>query len=412
MSTADLCFLVALRAAADREGLAAFEEDRLVDLFVQVCDLTDPGAPNPRKRATHAIQDLRTQRLLGRVDGAGLVRAGEYALTRLGTAVVDFFLEDEALTRESLTVLTTALLSQLAEVLAASREAQGADAWRARVGVPLRVTVRDLVAGIERRQRGMDAQQEQIRATIGGQLGRDWFGAVETCEALLDETARTLRELHEVLLRDAAHLLALLQDIDGLARAADSAETLEAIRQVEEQVERVRAWGESRQRAWSEYFQFVQRYLRDVVRLDPDRALSQRLRDQLSGWPTLAWRMVTAQAPPVRVLRSVEAVVERPPVTRPRADRERPLADVVSDPAPRDLEAAVEAALRSDATDLAAVLDLVLPSLDPAQRYRAVGRVAALVAARRRVRAPRERDWVVVEDLEVEQWALDAARRS
>lgn len=38
-----------------------------------------------RKRATHAIGRLRDQRMLARVDGAGIVRAGEYALTRLAT---------------------------------------------------------------------------------------------------------------------------------------------------------------------------------------------------------------------------------------------------------------------------------------------------------------------------------------
>ena len=48
-------------------------------MFQQVCDVIAPGAENPRKRATHAIQRLREQRMLARVDGAGIVRAGEYA---------------------------------------------------------------------------------------------------------------------------------------------------------------------------------------------------------------------------------------------------------------------------------------------------------------------------------------------
>lgn len=52
--TADLCFLAALHLHADRAAVASFEEDQLVDLFVQVCDAVDPGAENPRKRATHA----------------------------------------------------------------------------------------------------------------------------------------------------------------------------------------------------------------------------------------------------------------------------------------------------------------------------------------------------------------------
>ena len=78
LKTIDLCFLAGLYLRADKAALASFEEDALVDMFEQICDVVDPGAENPRKRATHAIQRLREQRMLARVDGAGIVRAGEY----------------------------------------------------------------------------------------------------------------------------------------------------------------------------------------------------------------------------------------------------------------------------------------------------------------------------------------------
>ena len=162
LKTLDLCFLAGLYLRADRASLASFEEDVLIDMFEQVCDVVDPGAERPRKRATHAIQRLRDQRMLARVDGAGIVRSGEYTLTRLAAAVVEYFLADEALTRESLTLLTGTLRAQLAEILAAARRADTEDAWREKVVAPLRITVGDLVGGIERRQRGLDSQQEEV----------------------------------------------------------------------------------------------------------------------------------------------------------------------------------------------------------------------------------------------------------
>ena len=67
-----------------------------------------------------------------RVDGAGLVRAGEYTLTRLAVGIVDFFVEDETLTRESLVVWTRALTSQLGAEPVASRKADSDDAWSPR----------------------------------------------------------------------------------------------------------------------------------------------------------------------------------------------------------------------------------------------------------------------------------------
>ena len=92
LKTLDLCFLLGLHQRAERETLASFEEDSLIDLFEQISDSLDPGMDRPRQRAAATIQRLRDQRVLARVDGAGVVRAGEYALTRLATGIVDFFL--------------------------------------------------------------------------------------------------------------------------------------------------------------------------------------------------------------------------------------------------------------------------------------------------------------------------------
>jgi chromosome partition protein MukF len=80
--------------------------------------------------------------------------------------------------------------------------------------------------------------------------------------------------------------VALLQEVQDLAEAAGMPEAQEACQRVIEHVDGIANWGDARQRTWSEYYQYVHRYLRDVVRLDPDRALSQRVRDQLAAWST------------------------------------------------------------------------------------------------------------------------------
>jgi len=408
LDTAHLCYLIALRFRAAHGNLASFTEDDLVDLYLQVCELVEPDAVNPRKRATHAVQHLRDHRLLSRVDGAGLVRAGEYALTRLAVAIVDFFVEDETLTRESLVVLTRALTSQLGAVLAEARKAETEASWRSGVVEPLRVTVRDLVTGIERRQRGMDAQQEEVRQRIAALLEMDWFAAVGDCEQLLEDTAATLRELNEVLLRDSAHLQALLQDIEQAAGAAGVDPAVAQSQQVQEQLERVAAWGGDRQRAWSDYYQFVQRYLRSVVRMDPDRAVSHRLREQIRGWLDRPFALFAAGEPSIRLLRDDRHEVDRPPVARAHADRERAPEIVPPDPAPVALEQLVQEALDQGCRSLADVVARVLPRLPRPEHYRAVGRAAEGVAGRAVVLSPRERDWVPLAalGLALEDWNL------
>lgn len=410
LGTYDLCCLAGLHLRARRDALASFSDDAVLDLFEQVCDMVEPGADNPRKRATHAVQRLRDQRMLARVDGAGVVRAGEYTLTRLAAAVIEYFLADEALTRESLTLLTRTLLGQLAEVKSAAARADSPAAWAEGVVGPLRVTVGDLVAGIERRQRGLDAAQERVQKDIAALLQADWFGAVDQAQDLLDTTTTTLAELNEVLLRDGHQFVALLQEIHDLAEADDAADAQEAAQRVIEHVDRVAVWGEARQRAWSDYYQYVHRYLRDVVRLDPDRALSQRLRDQLIGWTARPFHLVTAHAPSIRLLRDVSPRVERPPVTRPRLDRDRPLDATAEHGGPDDtpdLEALVRAALDAAAASLADVTAAVLEALPAERRFAAAGRVAALVARLASTRVARDRPWIPVSDaLEIEDWAL------
>jgi chromosome partition protein MukF len=307
-------------------------------------------------------------------------------------------------------LLTGTLRAQLAEILAAAKGADTEQAWRQHVVAPLRVTVGDLVGGIERRQRGLDSQQEEVQAEIAQLLQADWFGAIDRCQSLLDKTTDTLRELNEVLLRDTHHFLALLQELQALASEATQTETEEAVQRVIEHVDRIAAWGGARQRAWSEYYQYVHRYLRDVVRLDPDRALSQRLRDQLADWTASPFHLVVAAAPSIRLLRPSESRLERPPVTRLRTDREAAPQLVDPEDAQLALEALVTEAIAQGAASLGEVTASILPRFAPHLQYAVAGRVAEILARIARTRARAERPWrLVAPTLEIEDWQLPSA---
>jgi chromosome partition protein MukF len=408
LTTLDIGFLVALYVRGEGAGLTAFTEVQLEDVFAQAAAVVQPGADQLRRRATLAIQRLRDQRMLARVDGQGVVRTGEFALSRLATGIVQFFLEEDVLTRETLGVLTHGLGVALAGVLEAARGAQGQAAWQDRVVAPLQVTITELVAGIERRQRGLDLQQEDFQAEIRRLLEADWFGAIDRCQGLLESTSATLRELNEVLLRDTAVLLGVLQDIEELAIAAGEPAGEAAAHRLMDHIDRIAAWGSARQRAWSEYFQYVHRYLRDVVRLDPTRALMQRLRDQLAGaGPRFA--LAHAGAPPIRILRTVAALPDRPPVVRPRAPRDRePEATAEPEVDPQVvLDGKVRRAIDAGAAALSAVTGEVTADLPAPERFVEAGRVAHTVARLARASSAIDRPWVPVgEDLVIEDWSI------
>lgn len=408
LQTIDLCFLAALHLRAERTSVASFREDELLDTFDQVASLTKDAGDGGKRRASHVVRRLREQKLLVRVDGAGLMRSGEYALTRLASGIVAFYLEDEALTRESLEVLAGTLTSCLEDVRRAAQAAGSEETWRAGVVGPLRVTIFELAGGIERRQRGLDVQQEAFQREISALLAADWFGAVERCTKLLDTTSAMLRELNEILLRHASRFAELLHEV--LERAADAGqeEAERAAKDALEQVERVAAWGAARQRAWSDYHDWVHRYLRDVVRLDPSRTLVQRLREQLAGRGGKRYALAIASAPPIRLLRDAPVTAPTPPVQRPKKDREPELdAEIAFDP-DAGLRADVEAALASGARSLADVTARVgEPDADLDARFRAAGKVAQIVSTVTPVDAAPERPWRPAgEGIVVEEWRL------
>lgn len=411
LGTMDLCFMALLHLRAQAGLLASFQEEHLIDAFEELCERTEPGLDQRRKRATHAIQRLRDQRMLARVDGAGLVRSGEYALTRLASGIVEFFLNDETLTRESLTLLTSTLLKSLEEIREAALRSASPESWQIRVKGPLEVIVGELAAGIERRQRGLDLQQEKLKKHVAELLAADWFGAIARCQSLLDETSATLRELNEVLLSDAHRLQALLQDIEDAAAASGQDEAEVAARRALEQIDRIGAWGSARQRAFSEYYQYVHRYLRDVVRLDPSRALSERLRDQMAGKNTRAFSLTVARAPSIELLRDVVEKPERPPVKRPRSEREdAPELTPAEDPRLL-LEGQVRAALETGAARLTEVTELVTRDVHGGERFVTAGRVAEIVARVAEPRAELERPWLPIRsDLLIEEWQVTNRR--
>ena len=124
LGTEQICVLVAMRIVSRDEVLAELDEDRLSDLYYDRSRLSKAAPGSPARRRHTAWNSSAGQSLQSRVDGAGLVRAGAYALTRLGAAIADYWLELLAEswyvaieTSERLLDETTETLGELKDVL-------------------------------------------------------------------------------------------------------------------------------------------------------------------------------------------------------------------------------------------------------------------------------------------------------
>jgi len=260
-------------------------------------------------------------------------------------------------------------------------------------------------ARIDRRRRGLDHQQSNIQLQVGTLLAADWYNAVETCEGLLDQTTETLGELKDVLIGETGDLLNLLAEIESLAGNAGADGAADAAREAQLKVDGIAAWGRARHEAWSEYFGTVQRFIRDHVRMDPDRAVSRRLQDAITGWPDMPWTLAVAEARSYLHLRRPD--VDRPHVIVRQSSRNRESEPEFVDSADWEtaLATSVSEWLRTHPdTTLSDALRALLPR---DQRFRFAGRITRALAQLGVVTSDRERSWVPVDhELEVEQWVI------
>ena len=301
----DAAFLAGIHAWLAVNPDPTLDEDQLRNVFSIVSEVAHGDPSTMAQRATNAIARLREQRLMVRTDTAGITRGGEYSLSRMGNAIAEWFGEEEGLTRQNLEVMMTRIRADLGEIKLAAETGGDREHWETRVSSPLRLTVAGIIEVIDRRQQGMDVQQEEIRERIGAMLEESWFDSVRSCEELLGATSEALQELHKVLMHEVEGMSSLLNEIEELCEQGGETDSVEAVAHVRRQIERVGAWGGNRFAAWSEYYQNVHEFIRSVIRVDPARAVRTRLRDSLKDYGRpVRWFLNVADQPPYRHLRT------------------------------------------------------------------------------------------------------------
>jgi len=158
-----LAFLSGIYAYLEASADPILGEEQLRDIYELVDGHIQGESASLAMRATHAIDALRRQHLLTRSDLGGVAEEGEFTLSPLGKTLAEWFGAQETLTREGLEVMLARIRGDLAGVRQAARQGGDATHWRTRVVAPLKLTVAGLVDMIDRRQRGMDVQQQETR---------------------------------------------------------------------------------------------------------------------------------------------------------------------------------------------------------------------------------------------------------
>ncbi len=301
----DTAFLAGVHTFAEIRQTFSLKFSELEQVYSIVDELAE-GNPESLKQRTHrAIDRLIKNSLLIRVDSGGLSQQPLFDVSPLGESILSYLSADDKLTKQNLTIITSRILSLLSDIRMSLDTSGSARFWEESVIQPLKHVVVELLNAIEKRQRGLDLEQEEVRTEISDLLEKSWLEALEACESLLETTGQTLQELYRTLLSENTAIKQGLNEIYEAAESLGKLPVLNLIDTIYLRLDQLEQWGKERVASWSQYYRRVNDFLQSIVRFDPNRELSQALKENIQQFPQNPWFADLIDPPVYRGLQEV-----------------------------------------------------------------------------------------------------------
>lgn len=316
----DSAFLAGLQTFAEIEQTFSLSYGDLEWVFGIVGSTTGSQTESLPQHVQRAVDRLIRNQLLIRVDSGGLTQQSQYDISSLGKAILNYLNQTETLTKQNLAVITSRILNLLSEIRKAIHSSGSEQFWEESVIQPLKHVVVELLDAIEKRQRGLDQEQEEVRAEIGHLLEKSWLDALSNCESLLDTTGKTLQELYRTLLSENTAIKQGLNEVYEAAERFNEHRVLAIIDRIYLRLDHLEQWGKERVASWSQYYRRVNDFLQSIVRFDPNRELSHALKEAIQDYPKHPWFLSLIDPPVYRELQEI-----RYNTSRQRIIREVPL---------------------------------------------------------------------------------------
>jgi len=316
LNSEDIAFIAGIQTYVDVEHSFSLEFSDLEKIFYIVTEVARTNQDNLSQRTHNAVERLLKNQMIIRVDGGGISHRPVYDITQLGKAIVAFMNSNEKLTRQNLTIITSRIISFLADIRRALKNSGTQSFWEEKVLMPLGVVVSELLEAIEKRQKGLDIEQQEVRSEISELLEKQWMEALEACESLLSTTSGTLQELYRTLLSENSSIKLGLNEIYEQAELNDQLKVLDIVENIYNRLDQLEQWGKERVASWSQYYQRVNDFLQSIVRFDPNRELSHRVKEQIRSYPTDPWYLKVIEPTTYRTIREINLTPKKESVTR------------------------------------------------------------------------------------------------
>ncbi|MBU2510311.1 hypothetical protein KJ966_03200 [bacterium] len=316
ISRLDAAYLMGIHTYLEIQQNFILTPSELERIFAIVNDISSGMVESLPQRFNHAINRLLKNQLLIRVDGGGLGQMPQFDVSALGKSIIGHLSHHETLNRQNLTIIAAKIVSTLSDIRR-SLDSSGSDHfWEESVRLPLKHVVAELITAIEKRQKGLDLEQDEVRNKISRLLDKDWLEALVACEELLETTSTTLQELYQTLLSENSAIKQGLNEISDAADQSSQPRVLAVIDGIYLRLDQLEQWGKERVGSWSQYYRRVNDFLQSIVRFDPNREMSQRLVEQIQHYPKSPWFLNLLEPPVYRTLKETHFPGNKKKVTR------------------------------------------------------------------------------------------------
>lgn len=223
----------------------------------------------------------------------------------------------------------------------------------------MQYVIRELLSAVQRHQRELDREHEEIRAFVPTLLRESSETSIDRCKGVLDMVMKTIQDLVHVTVDVSNAAFGLLAHIEDTGERHGRAETPTLCEDVRHRLESITEWTNDRHKAWGTHFDTVHSYLRFVAHVDRTRRITNGLKEAIAIPPHWSLQVVDCTRLPILRERSLSAG-EHPVIKRTRRDYQVESESVRPDQFPQRLQEIVNEHLLSGAARWSDVIGVAL----------------------------------------------------
>lgn len=250
----DVAILVLMLHELSRHSSQTFSISAEALRALSIKSDTFEGLPpiGSERRFTESVSRLLKAEALARADMTRIRNAddAQYQLTSMGESLAKWQVQQIKFDGEPLGAILAAFNVQLSGIYEAAKLATEDKAWHERVSLPMQYVIRELLSAVQRHQRELDREHEEIRAFVPTLLRASSETSIDRCKEVLNKVMKTIQDLVHVTVDVSNAAFGLLAHIEDVGEHQGRDDTPALCEDVRHRLESITEWTNYRHQAW------------------------------------------------------------------------------------------------------------------------------------------------------------------